>query len=118
MKNIIQNCLDKDNAHATKKETISILQTHYQDEVQAFNNYQAYAKKARSEKYPNIAKLFISIATSESIHARNFKNCLTKLGLEAQIFSQLQLKFASTHENLKFANAVELEEIEKKYPDV
>ena len=53
-------------------ETISVLQILYEDEVQAFNDYQAYAKKAASEKYPNIARLFIALATSESIHARNF----------------------------------------------
>jgi rubrerythrin len=97
-------------------ETISVLQILYQDEVQAFNNYQAYAKKALAENYPNIARLFISIATSESIHARNFKKLLSDLGTPAEELPELRIKVSSTRKNLKQATAVELEEIDKKYP--
>lgn len=97
-------------------ETISVLQTLYQDEVLAFNNYQAYAKKAIAEDYPNIARLFISIATSESIHARNFKDQLSALGTPAEELPELEVAVLSTRKNLKFATAVELEEIDKKYP--
>ena len=97
-------------------ETISVLQILYQDEVQAFNDYQAYAKKAASEKYPNIAKLFMTLATSESIHARNFKRVLSDIGAEAQEVPGFEPKVSSTRKNLKLATAVELEEIDNKYP--
>jgi rubrerythrin len=97
-------------------ETISALQTLYQDEVQAFYDYQAYAKKAASEKYPNIARLFITLATSESIHARNFKKVLSGIGVEAEEKSGFEPKVSSTRKNLKLATAVELEEIDNKYP--
>jgi hypothetical protein len=43
-------------AQSEYSETIPVLQSLYQDEMQALHNYQAYAKKAVSEKYPNIGK--------------------------------------------------------------
>lgn len=104
------------NAQSRYPETISVMQTLYQDEIQAFKDYQAYAKKAASEKYPNIAKLFITLATSESIHARNFKTILSDIGAEAQEVPGIEPKVSSTRKNLKLATAVELEEIDNKYP--
>jgi predicted PurR-regulated permease PerM len=104
------------NAQSRYRETITVLQTLYQDEVQAFNDYQAYAKKDESEKYFNIAKLFISIAASESIHARNFKKILSDLGAEAEEILGFEPKVSSTRKNLKLATSVELEEIDNKYP--
>jgi rubrerythrin len=97
-------------------ETISVLQILYQDEVQAFNDYKAYAKRAASEKYPNIAKLFMTLATSESIHARNFKKVLSDIGTETEEVPEIEPKVSSTRKNLKLAIAVELEEIDNKYP--
>lgn len=104
------------NAQSRYRETITVLQTLYQDEVQAFNDYQAYAQRAESEKYPNIAKLFISIAASESIHARNFKKILSDLGATAEEIPGFEPKVSSTRKNLKLATSVELEEIDNKYP--
>jgi rubrerythrin len=106
------------NAQSEYQETISVLQSLHQDEMQAMHNYQAYAKKAVSQKYPNIAKLFMTLAASESVHARNFKACLANSGVAAEEFPQLPVKVASTRKNLKFAIAVELEEIDRKYPQV
>jgi len=106
------------NAQSRYPETISVLQTLYPDEVQAFNDYQAYAKKAVSEKYPNIAKLFMAIATSESLHARNFKKVLADIGAEAEEVPEFEPKVSSTRKNLKLATAVELEEIDNKYPQL
>jgi rubrerythrin len=94
-----------------------VLQSLYRDEAQAFNNYHAYARKAIAEGYPNIARLFISIATSESIHARNFKDQLSALGTPEEELAELKLEVFSTRKNLKFATAVELEEIDRKYPE-
>ena len=99
-------------------ETISILQTLHKDEMQAMHNYQAYAHKAVSQKYPNIGKLFMTLAASESVHARNFKGCLAALGVADATMPQQPVKVESTRKNLKYAIAVELEEIDKKYPQV
>jgi rubrerythrin len=104
------------NAQSKYPETISVLQTLYLDEIQAFNDYQAYAKKAASEKYPNIARLFITLSTSESIHARNFKKVLSNIGAEAEEVPGFEPKVSSTRKNLRLATAVELEEIDNKYP--
>lgn len=106
------------SAQSEYNETISVLQSLHQDEIQAMNNYQAYAKKAVSQNYPNIAKLFMTLAASESVHARNFKACLANSGVAAEELPQQPLKVASTRKNLKFAIAVELEEIDRKYPQV
>lgn len=106
------------NAQSDYKETISVLQSLHQDEMQAMHNYQAYAKKAVSQKYPNIAKLFMTLAASESVHARNFSGCLSKLGVAAEQIPPQPIKVHSTRKNLKFAIAVELEEIDRKYPEV
>ena len=100
------------------KETISVLQALHQDEMQAKHNYQAYAKKAVSQKYPNIGKLFMTLAASETVHARNFKGCLSTLGAADVTIPQQPVKVEGTRKNLKYAIAVELEEIDKKYPQV
>ena len=100
------------------KETISVLETLHRDEMQAMRNYQAYAEKAVSQKYPNIGKLFMTLAASESVHARNFKGCLATLGVADATIPQQPVKAESTRKNLKYAIAVELEEIDKKYPQV
>ena len=96
--------------------TIQILQNLYKDEIQAFHNYRAYARRAESENHPNIAKLFVAFATSESIHARNFKTILSELGAAPQTQSEINVEVLSTKKNLNRATKVELEEIDKKYP--
>ena len=100
------------------RETISVLQALHQDEMQAMHNYQAYANKAVSQKYPNIGKLFMTLAASETVHARNFKGCLATLGIADATIPQQPVRVESTRKNLKYATAVELEEIDQKYPQV
>ena len=104
------------HADSNYSATIQILQNLYKDELQAFHNYRAYARKAESENHPNIAKLFVAFATSESIHARNFKAVLSELGAEPQKQPELKVEISSTKKNLNRATKVELEEIDKKYP--
>ena len=104
------------HAESDYTNTIQILQTLYKDEVQAFHNYRAYASKAESENHPNISQLFMAFATSESIHARNFKTILSELGVEPQTQLEINVEVSSTKKNLNRATKVELEEIDKKYP--
>jgi rubrerythrin len=99
-------------------ETINVLQTVYRDEIQAHLTYLAYAQKAISENYPNIAHLFISLATSESIHARNFKQLLIDLKVELKESPKPEIKVSTTKENLKNATQTELQEIDHGYPQL
>jgi len=97
-------------------ETCAVLQIAYRSEIQANLAYMAYAQKAISENYPNIGHLFVSLAASEAIHARNFKKLLSDLGVEVKETSKSEIKVYSTKKNLKNATQVELQEIDQKYP--
>lgn len=103
-------------AQSRYSETILVLQTLYQDEIQAIHNYLAYAEKAAAEKYPNIAKLFRSLAASESVHARNFESLLSTLGEKTKNFPLVKPEVSSTQRHLELSTALEIEEIDKKYP--
>jgi rubrerythrin len=103
-------------AESTYPETIRAIQTLYQDELQALHNYIGFAQKAESENYPDIANLFHAFATSESIHARNFKDILSALNVKIEEISVQPVTVASTKKNLRFATKAELKEIDKKYP--
>lgn len=98
-------------------ETISVLKSAYNGEILAERRYLAYALKAKEEGYPNIAHFFTALSTSESIHARNFKQILFELGVESEETPKAGVNVSSTKKNLKHATNVELEEIDSKYPD-
>ena len=104
------------NAQSGYSETIYVLQTLYKDEIQALHNYLAYAEKAAADKYPNIAKLFRTLAASETVHARNFEALLSALGARVENLPQFKPEVSSTQKHLEFSTAVELEEIDTKYP--
>ena len=100
------------------QETISVIQTVSQDEARAHQAYIAYSRKAVEENYPGIARLFIALATSESIHAANFRKILSDIGIAVQEVPDTTIKVGSTKANLKKATQVELDEIDKKYPGI
>lgn len=104
------------NAQIQYPKTISVLEAAYNGEIQAYQRYMAYAEKANSENYTNIAKIFIAIAASEAIHARNFKILLSELGLKVTEPQKIKIEDSSTKENLKQATNGELQEIDTKYP--
>jgi rubrerythrin len=104
------------NAQTEYAKTIKVLRDAYIGEVKAHHNYIAYAQKATSESYPNIAKLFMSLSASEAIHARNFKDILSALNVVLNDISNPELKVSNTKKNLKKATQVELHEIDNKYP--
>ncbi|MDO9529161.1 MAG: rubrerythrin family protein [Syntrophales bacterium] len=105
-------------AQANYPETISALRTAYQNEMTAFHAYIAYAEKAESEGYPNIAQLFMAIANSESIHARNFKRILTELKVDVKEMPPPKLTVLTTKENLKYLTEKEIKEIDQTYPSL
>jgi rubrerythrin len=104
------------DAQVEYPETINALQTVYRDEIRAHLTYLAYAREAISENYPNIAHLFVSLAASESIHARNFKQLLIDLKVELKQSPKPEIKVSTTKENLKSAAQAELQDIDYKYP--
>ena len=104
------------NAQTQYPKTISVLEAAYNGEIQAFQCYMVYAEKANSEKYTKIAKLFIVIATSESIHAHNFKTLLVELGRKVIEPQKITIEASTTKENLKRTTKSELQEIDTKYP--
>ena len=52
-------------------ESVSNLKAAFADESQANRQYLAFAKRAKEEGLPNIAKLFRAVAEAETVHAMN-----------------------------------------------
>jgi rubrerythrin len=99
-------------------ETVAVLSSVYEGEVRARIGYDACARQARSEGYPNIAYLFSSLSASEAIHAANFRRILSALGTEpAEPLPEDNIS-RKTKENLKTACDRELDEIDRKYPSL
>ncbi len=97
-------------------ETIAVLQAVHNREVQVNLAYLTYAQKAVSENYPNIAHLFGALAASEWIHARNFRQLLFDLGIEMKRYPEPEIRASTTKANLKNATRIEIEEIDRNYP--
>lgn len=58
----------------------------------------------------------MSLADSESIHARNFKEILADLGAKVNSIPEVEIKISKTKSNLRYAVNTELAEIDGKYP--
>jgi rubrerythrin len=71
-------------------------------ESQANRKYQAFAEKAESDGYLNIAKLFKAASEAEAIHAKKLMKALGMIG--------------STRDNLEQAVAGETHEYTEMYP--
>ncbi len=82
--------------------TAENLKDAFAGESQANQKYRAFAKKAEKEGFPNIAKLFLTAAEAERIHAEGHLNALDGVG--------------STKENLKAAINGETYEFTEMYP--
>jgi rubrerythrin len=78
------------------------LKEAFAGESQANQKYRAFAKKAAKEGFKNIAKLFLTAAEAERIHAEGHLGALEGIG--------------STIENLKAAIAGETYEFTEMYP--
>jgi rubrerythrin len=83
-------------------KTIENLKDAFAGESQANRKYLAFAKKADSEGYPQIAKLFRAAAEAETVHAHAHLKALKEIG--------------TTAENLKVAIAGETHEFKQMYP--
>ena len=103
------------------------LQEAFAGESQANRKYMAFAKKAETEGFPQIAKLFRVAAEAETVHAHNHLRVMGKIeetgeNLKAAIegegfeFKEMYPKFIAEAESegnkgavntFKYANAVE-----------
>lgn len=99
-------------------KTVYALQKRYGDEIHGAHKYLACTQEALSEDYPNIAYLFVALAASESVHARNFKELLSDLGVQGKKVPNPEFKVSSTKKNLNHAATVDIEEIDHEYPRV
>ncbi len=82
--------------------TIDNLKEAFAGESQANQKYRAFAKKAERDGFKNVAKLFLTTAEAERIHAEGHLGSLDGIG--------------STEENLKAAIEGETYEFQKMYP--
>ena len=83
-------------------ETMNNLKTAFSGESQAYQKYQAFAKKAAADGFENIAKLFETTAEAEKIHAEGHLKAMDNIG--------------TTMANLEAAIAGETYEFTEMYP--
>ena len=83
-------------------DTKDNLASAFAGESQANRRYLAFAKKAKEDGYPNLAKLFKAAATAETIHAHNHLRVMGGIG--------------STAENVEEAINGETFEFKEMYP--
>lgn len=96
--------------------TIATLKAAYENEMDARSSYTAFSQQAIKDRYPNIAYLFKTFATSESIHAGLFKKALADLDIALEAGGDRQVEVLSTKKNLRKAARHELELIKNFYP--
>ncbi|MHA1378572.1 MAG: rubrerythrin family protein [Candidatus Helarchaeota archaeon] len=70
------------------------LKTAFAGESQANRKYIAFAKKAKKDGFPNIARMFEAIAEAETVHALNHWNAL---GMVKSTAENLQVAFDGEH---------------------
>jgi rubrerythrin len=92
------------------------LKAAYEAEKVASENYICYSRKAVEEKYPNIAYLFAAFASSEKIHAENYKRILASLNAGPEE-PEFEILILDTKANLINAAEGELIKIKETYPD-
>ena len=98
-------------------ETARVMQMALAGELLAHARYLAYAQRAREERLPSLALFATALGASEAIHERNFKKVLSDLGVAADL-SIPGFAVADTRTNLKIASAAEMDEIDRRYPQL
>lgn len=79
------------------------LKAAFAGESQANRRYTAFSKKAETDGFPQVAKLFRAAAEAETVHALNHLRVMKEIG--------------STIDNLKVAAEGEVYEHSKMYPE-
>lgn len=98
-------------------DTIGNLKAAFNGESTASVKYAAFAEKAKTEGYENLAIMFHAISKSEAIHAANHKTVMEELGENVEAPSIGAFKVLSTAENLADAIKGETYEVNVMYPE-
>ena len=96
--------------------TLENMQAAFNGESNAHARYLAFATKADSEGYGEVASLFRAAARAEQIHAGNHAEVIKKLGSAPQAKIDAP-DVKSTRENLQAAIKGETYERDSMYPD-
>ncbi|MEQ8755075.1 MAG: ferritin family protein [Coleofasciculus sp. G1-WW12-02] len=96
--------------------TLKNLQAAYNGESNAHTRYLAFAKKAETEGYQQVARLFQAAAQAEAIHAANHAAVIRKLGAKPEATIETP-EVKSTRENLEEAINGESYERDTMYPE-
>lgn len=100
----------------TAPKTVANLKAAYQGETTAHAKYAVYARVADKEGYKEVAQLFRAASEAESIHARNHKQALAKLGVADPKAGTYRKTPGTTHANLNDALKGESYERDTMYP--
>ena len=95
--------------------TLQDMQAAFNGESNANAKYLAFAKKADTEGYAQIARLFRAAARAEQIHAENHAEVIKKMGATPTAKVE-EPGVNSTHENLEAAIKGESYERDTMYP--
>lgn len=96
--------------------TLSNLQTAFYAESSASLQYEAYAARADSEGYGQLASLFRAVARGEGIHASNCAALIEEIGASPRVVDEPLLVY-STAENLAAASEEQKYESDVMYPE-
>jgi rubrerythrin len=97
--------------------TLQNLQAAFNGESNARAKYLAFAERADSEGYGQVASLFRAAARAEQIHAENHAEVIKVLGAEPKAEIKLP-EIQTTKENLQAAVKGETEERSTMYPSM
>ena len=98
-------------------QTLDNLNIAFQGESNASHRYEDFAKKADSEGYAYVARLFRAAAKAESIHRDTHKKATLELGGKINNFKLDVLNVGLTPENLRAAIKGESYERDTMYPE-
>ncbi len=99
-------------------ETVELLRQAIDWETRAYRRYLVFNRRASEEGYLGISYLFTALATSELIHAQNYKRVLSTLGFETGPETTPDISVADTKENLITAANAEINSIDNFYPEL
>lgn len=102
---------------AVSQQTLDNLNTAFQGESNAAHRYEAFAKKANTEGYAYVARLFRGAAKAEAIHRDTHKKAILDLAGKIKDFKLDEVKPGTTAENLQAAIKGESYERDTMYPE-
>ena len=100
---------------AGNEKTIDNLKAAFKGESTASAKYAAFAEKAKTEGFMQIAYLFQATSKAEAIHAENHKKVLEKMGQKADPIKP-EFVVKTTKDNLEDAIKGESYEFTTMYP--